>query len=134
MQIAKSNVANSDISFPNRGMLAVSQGGLFKLLFVSRKPMALEFQDWVTDVVLHCIRKNGGYIKDQEKVATGEMTKAELAMAGYKALQEIIKEVEAKHARAVEGIDALVAQTTTGRQTLDEVARTLDGGNLITFR
>ncbi|GHE81414.1 hypothetical protein GCM10019059_44200 [Camelimonas fluminis] len=36
-------------------------------------PEAREFQDWVTRVVLPTIRKDGAYIKDEEKVATGEM-------------------------------------------------------------
>ncbi|NOX52019.1 MAG: BRO family protein, partial [Gammaproteobacteria bacterium] len=80
--ITKSSLANHEVSFPNRGMLCVSKSGLYKLLFVSRKPAALVFQDWVTDVVLPSIMKNGGYIMGQEKVVTGEMTRAELAKAG----------------------------------------------------
>jgi prophage antirepressor-like protein len=81
MMLLKSNVANPDVSFPNRGMLCVSKSGLYKLLFVSRKPAALVFQDWVTDVVLPSIMKKGGYIMGEEKMATGDMTRAELANA-----------------------------------------------------
>lgn len=57
--ILKSNLLNHEISFPNRGMMCINEGGLYKLLFVSRKPEALAFQDWVTDVVLPTLRRDG---------------------------------------------------------------------------
>lgn len=38
----------------------------------SNRPEAKPFQDWVTKVVLPAIRKDGGYILAEEKVATGE--------------------------------------------------------------
>ena len=38
------------------------------------KPEAKAFQDWVTGTVLPGIRKDGGYIKGEEKVATGDMS------------------------------------------------------------
>jgi len=65
-QVLKSSVANPDVNFPNRGMQCVSEGGLYKLLFLSRKPAALDFQDRVTDTVLPSIHKHGGYIAGQE--------------------------------------------------------------------
>lgn len=52
----------------------VSESGLYKLVMRSDKPEAKAFQDWVTREVLPSIRKNGGYIAGQEKVATGEMS------------------------------------------------------------
>ena len=44
----------------------ISESGLYKLLFQSRKPQAKPFQDWVTRVVLPAIRKDGGYIMGEE--------------------------------------------------------------------
>jgi len=78
-QVSRSNLISNDISFPNRGMKCVNESGATALIFASRKKEARAFRKWVNSVVLPSIRKNGGYIKDQEKVATGEMTKAELA-------------------------------------------------------
>lgn len=52
----------------------VNESGFYKLVLKSRKPEARKFQDWVTGVVLPAIRKDGGYIVGEEKVATGEMT------------------------------------------------------------
>lgn len=40
---------------------AVSESGLYKVIFQSRKEEALQFQDWVTSEVLPSIRKNGIY-------------------------------------------------------------------------
>lgn len=42
-------------------MIIVSESGLYKLIFKSRKPEAEKFQDWVTEDVLPSIRKTGKY-------------------------------------------------------------------------
>lgn len=44
----------------------ISEAGLYKLCFSSKMEKAEEFTDWVTHTVLKSIRKNGGYIQDQE--------------------------------------------------------------------
>lgn len=54
----------------------ISESGLYKLVMRSDKPEAREFQDWVTRIVLPAIRKDGGYIAGEEKVAAGEMAGA----------------------------------------------------------
>ncbi len=46
----------------------VSESGLYKLVLRSDKPEAKPFQDWVTKEVLPAIRKDGAYIKGEEKV------------------------------------------------------------------
>ena len=45
----------------NAGENFLTESGVYKLIFKSRKPEAEKFQDWVTDVVLPEIRKTGGY-------------------------------------------------------------------------
>lgn len=52
----------------------ISEAGLYKLVMRSDKDEAEDFQEWVAEIVLPAIRKDGGYVKDQELVATGEMT------------------------------------------------------------
>ena len=42
-------------------MLCVTESGLYKLIFVSRRPEAERFQDWVTDTVLPQLRKTGSF-------------------------------------------------------------------------
>lgn len=51
-------------------MTAVSESGLYQLIFQSRKAEAKKFRKWVTSEVLPSIRKNGYYIAGQggEKV------------------------------------------------------------------
>ncbi len=56
-----------------KGMLLVSESGLYRLVMRSDKPDAKWFQDWVAREVLSAIRKDGGYIAGQDKLATGEM-------------------------------------------------------------
>mgnify|MGYP000700970974 CR=1 FL=1 len=58
----------------------ISESGLYKVLFQSRKPEARAFQDWVTQVVLPAIRKDGGYVAGEEKLATGEMSEEEFVL------------------------------------------------------
>lgn len=52
-----------------RSQSIVNESGLYKLVMRSDKPEANAFQDWVTRVVLPAIRKDGAYIKGEEKVA-----------------------------------------------------------------
>jgi hypothetical protein len=42
--------------------LIISESGLLKLIMRSSKPVAKQFQNWVTGVGLPAIRKDGGYI------------------------------------------------------------------------
>lgn len=44
----------------------VSESGLYKLIMRSDKPDARKFQDWVTREVLPAIRKDGGYLLNEE--------------------------------------------------------------------
>lgn len=45
----------------NAGENFLTESGVYKLVFKSRKPEAEKFQDWVTDEVLPAIRKTGSY-------------------------------------------------------------------------
>lgn len=50
--------------FPGRTarITFITEAGLYRLVMRSNKPEAAEFQDWVTDVVLPAIRKDGAYV------------------------------------------------------------------------
>lgn len=71
-------VTGVEPTVPNRRFSAISEGGLYRLIMRSDKPEAKAFQDWVTRVVLPAIRKDGGYILGEERVASGEMSEDEL--------------------------------------------------------
>ena len=70
--VSRRNLSTTDVSFPARGMNCVNKSGIYKLIFMSRKPAALDFQDWVTDVVLPAIENDGGYVMGEEKVETDD--------------------------------------------------------------
>jgi len=63
-----------------KSVVVISESGLYKLIMRSDKPEAREFQNWVTKVVLPAIRKDGMYVKDEEKILTGELSDDELYM------------------------------------------------------
>ena len=42
-------------------MITISESGLYRLLFQSRKPEAERFCDWITKVIIPEIRKTGGF-------------------------------------------------------------------------
>lgn len=48
----------------NTGENFLTESGVYKLIFKSRKEEAEKFQDWVTDEVLPKIRNNGYYVSD----------------------------------------------------------------------
>lgn len=73
--IPKSNVYTVDVSYPNRGLLCVNESGLYALIMKSRKAEAESFRVWVTSTVLPTIRKTGAYIRDEEKIGTGDYTR-----------------------------------------------------------
>lgn len=59
-------------------LLVISESGLYRLMFRSRRPEAIRFADWVCKEVLPSIRRNGGYIIGQEQLSTGEMSEDDL--------------------------------------------------------
>lgn len=48
----------------NRGENFLTESGVYKLIFKSKKKEAERFQDWVTDEVLPTIRKHGAYMTE----------------------------------------------------------------------
>lgn len=78
-------VRQTDVGLPGgRNVALLSESGLYKLVLRSDKADAKPFQDWVTRDVLPAIRKDGGYILGEEKVATGEMSEDELVAASVR--------------------------------------------------
>lgn len=55
------SVATTDTPGGKQQMLVVSESGLYRLVFKSRKPEAERFRRWVFSEVLPTIRKTGGY-------------------------------------------------------------------------
>lgn len=75
----------------NAGENFLTESGVYKLIFKSRKESAERFQDWVTDEVLPQIRKTGGYQAQQNTIAELNNTVADLrgTITEYKKLCKI---------------------------------------------
>ena len=65
IKLSNSNVNNLDFrKLANRGENFITESGVYKLIFKSKKKEAEKFQDWVTDEVLPTIRKHGAYMTE----------------------------------------------------------------------
>jgi len=58
-------VATTDTLGGRQKMNTVSEAGLYKLVFTSRKPEAERFTDWIATDVIPSIRKHGMYATDE---------------------------------------------------------------------
>jgi anti-repressor protein len=78
----------------DQSMTIVSEAGMYKLVFTSRKPQADAFTNWVASEVLPSIRKTGAYVVVDTKY---ELPKT-LSQALFLAAKQQEK-VEQQHAR-----------------------------------
>ena len=59
----------------------INESGLYALIFGSKLDKAKEFKHWVTSEVLPSIRKNGGYIQNQENLTPEQIVANALIVA-----------------------------------------------------
>ena len=81
-----------------RSMVSINESGLYSLILSSKLPKAKEFKKWITTEVLPSIRKNGGYIKNQEKMSNEEILANAVLLANHLIAQKekIIEDLEPK--------------------------------------
>lgn len=81
-----------------RSMVSINESGLYSLILSSKLPQAKEFKKWITTEVLTSIRKNGGYIKNQEKMSNEEILANAVLLANHLIAQKekIIEDLEPK--------------------------------------
>lgn len=66
----------------------VTESGLYAVILRSDKPSAKKFRKWVTSEVLPSIRKNGGYIANQENLTPEQIVANALVVAQNIILQK----------------------------------------------
>lgn len=82
-------------------VIFINESGLYSLILSSKLPGAKKFKHWVTSEVLPSIRKNGGYIANQENLSDSELMAKALLVAQNtinnknKQLEEAHKKIEA---------------------------------------
>ena len=60
-QDEKRSISGSKVGYNVSKLRIINEPGLYSLIFKSRKPEAVAFQDWVCEEVLPSIRKTGSY-------------------------------------------------------------------------
>ena len=81
-----------------RSMVSINESGLYSLILSSKLPKAKDFKRWVTTEVLPSIRKNGGYIKNQENMSNEEILANAVLLANHLIAEKekIIEDLEPK--------------------------------------
>lgn len=76
----------------------INESGLYSLILSSKLPQAKEFKRWVTKDVLPSIRKNGGYIKNQENLSKEEILAGAVLLANnlIAEKEKLIEDLEPK--------------------------------------
>lgn len=98
IKVINSDVQNMNIrNLNNAGENFLTESGVYKLIFKSKKEEALKFQDWVTDEVLPQIRKTGSFnaeFKGEEKMF--QLMRADISGLLDEMVAIKIKEIETK--------------------------------------
>lgn len=82
IKLTNSKISNTDFrKLHNTGENFLTESGVYKLIFKSKKEEAEKFQDWVTDEVLPQIRKTGGYIPISEEESDEDILAKALLIA-----------------------------------------------------
>ena len=100
----------------------INESNLYKVIFQSRKPSAEKFTDWVTDEVIPSIRKNRGYIANQEQM-TPEQIVANALIVAQNIISQKDRQIEEMKPKA-EFFDTVADSKTA--ISMNEVAKVLN--------
>lgn len=106
----------------NKETILINESGLYALIFGSKLDSAKRFKHWVTSDVLPSIRKNGGYIANQENLTPEQIVANALIVAQNIILQKE-KQIEEMKPKA-EFFDAVADSKTA--ISMNQVAKVLD--------
>lgn len=104
----------------NQDTTIINESGLYSLVLSSGLPNAKKFKKWITGEVIPSIRKNGGYIANQENMTPAEIVANALIVANN-IIAERDKQIEEMQPKA-DYFDALVERNllTNFRDTAKE--------------
>lgn len=105
----------------NRDMTIINESGLYSLVLSSGLPNAKKFKRWITTEVIPSIRKNGGYLANQENM-TPEQIVANALIVAQNIIANKDKQIEEMQPKA-DYFDALVERNllTNFRDTAKEL-------------
>ncbi|MBR2256511.1 MAG: phage antirepressor KilAC domain-containing protein [Blautia sp.] len=105
----------------NRRIMIVNESGLYALILGSKMEGARKFKKWVTSEVLPSIRKNGGYIQNQENLSEEDLV-AQAVIVAQNIINRQKKQIEELTPKA-EFFDAVKDSPTT--ISMQQVAKIL---------
>lgn len=110
-----------DASGQSRDMTIINESGLYSLILSSGLPNAKKFKKWITGEVIPSIRKNGGYLANQENL-TPEQIVANALVVAQNIIANKDKQIEEMQPKA-DYFDALVDRNllTSFRDTAKEL-------------
>lgn len=106
IKLTNSKISSTDFrKLHNTGENFLTESGVYKLIFKSRKEEAERFQDWIADEVLPNIRKHGGYLTDSkiEEILSNPDTIIKLAtdLKEERAKRKILEETNNKQQQII---------------------------------
>ena len=122
VDIEDRGVTKCDTLGGKQDMTIINESGLYSLVISSKLPSAKRFKHWVTSEVIPSIRKNGGYIANQENLSPEQIVANALIVA-----QSIIVDRDRQLAEMKPKADFFdsVADSKTAI-SMNEVAKVLD--------
>lgn len=99
----------------------IPEGDVYRLVIKSQLPKADEFEHWIFDEVLPSIRKNGGYIANQENL-TPEQIVANALIVAHNIISQKDRQIEQMKPKA-EFFDAVADSKTA--ISMNEVSKVL---------
>lgn len=102
----------------------INESNLYRVIFQSRKPSAERFTDWVTSDVLPSIRKNGGYIVNQEQM-TPEQIVANALIVAQNIISQKDRQIEELET-SVQQMDSVITEMTPKVDYADRILSSTD--------
>lgn len=110
-------------------MIYIPESDVFRLAANSKLPQAEQFENWIFDEVLPSIRKNGGYIANQER-----MTEEELLAKAYTVALNVIKQKEEENNKLRYDNSKLIVDNNIMKPKADYFDELVDRNLLTNFR
>ena len=104
--------------------LFVNEDGLYDVILESRKDNAKKFRKWVTSEVLPSIRKNGGYLANQENL-TPEQIVANALVVAQKIISERDEQIKNLES-SVRDMDRVICEMTPKVDYVDRILSSVE--------
>lgn len=91
--------------------VVINESGLYSLILSSKMQSAKDFKHWITSEVLPAIRKNGGYIANQENLSDEELL-AKAILVAHKTIEEKNRQIETMTPKAIFADAVSVSRTS----------------------